>query len=89
MERVKQAGNHRRFKGFYFWRTYDQQEIDLVEDIDGGLTGFECKWSPKSRLRAPKDWQQSYPNAGFEVASRENWMGYLEEQPDLKHQTST
>jgi hypothetical protein len=78
MERIKRAGNQRRFTGFYFWRTYDQHEIDLVEDLDGQLIGFECKWSPKSRVRTPKDWLRSYPDAGFEVVSRGNWMGYLE-----------
>lgn len=79
MERIKRADNRRSHKGFYFWRTYDQHEIDLVEEADGKLTGFECKWSPNPRLRAPKDWRQSYPAAGFEVVTRANWMGYLED----------
>ncbi|MDD5170351.1 MAG: hypothetical protein PHN75_16165, partial [Syntrophales bacterium] len=59
---------------------YDQHEIDLVEDLDGRLMGFECKWSPKSRSKAPKDWRQSYPDAGFEVVTRENWMDYLDDK---------
>jgi uncharacterized protein len=79
MERIKRANNHRRFTGFYFWRTYDQHEIDLVEDLDGRLLGFECKWSPKSRAKVPKDWLQGYPEAGFMVVTRENWMGRLED----------
>jgi uncharacterized protein len=77
MERIKLARNHNRFTGFHFWRTYDQHEIDLVEDIDGRLMGFECKWSPKSRSRAPRDWTQNYPDAGFDVVSSGNWMEYL------------
>jgi hypothetical protein len=80
MERIKLANDHRRFTGFYFWRTYDQHEIDLVEDLDGRLMGFECKWSPKSREKAPKDWLQNYPDAGFEVVSRVNWTGFLEDK---------
>ncbi len=78
MERIKHAGNNRRFVGFYFWRTYDQREIDLVEDSDGILTGFECKWSPKSRPKAPKDWSEAYPEAGFEVVTQADWSGWLE-----------
>lgn len=78
MERVKRAGNRRRFVGFYFWRTYDQHEIDLVEEIDGTLTGFECKWSPKARVKTPKDWTESYPGAGFEVVTQSNWASCLE-----------
>jgi predicted AAA+ superfamily ATPase len=78
MERIKRANNHRRFTGFYFWRTYDQHEIDLVEDLDGRLIGFECKWSHKSRSKAPRDWLQNYPDAGFEAVSSGNWREYLE-----------
>ncbi len=80
MERIKPANNHRRFTGFYFWRTHDQHEIDLVEDLDGRLMGFECKWSPKSGVKAPKDWLQNYPDADFEVVSRVNWTGFLEDK---------
>jgi uncharacterized protein len=83
MERIKQAGNHRRFTGFFFWRTYDQHEIDLVEDLDGKLTGFECKWSPaKSKAKTPKDWLRGYPDAGFHVITRENWIEHLMPQPN-------
>ncbi|SKA24857.1 hypothetical protein SAMN02745119_03349 [Trichlorobacter thiogenes] len=78
MERIKRAGNQRRFTDFYFWRTYDQHEIDLVEDIDGTLTGFECKWSSKARVKVPKDWSEAYPGAGFEVVTQANWATWLE-----------
>jgi predicted AAA+ superfamily ATPase len=77
MERIKRAGNQRRFTGFYFWRTYDQHEIDLVEEQDGTLTGFECKWSPRPRVAVPRDWQAAYPEAGFNVVTRENWIEWL------------
>ena len=78
MERRKLADNYRRFPAFYFWRTYDQKEIDLVEEADGALTGFECKWSPTARPRPPREWLTGYPGAGFEVVTSENWRGYLE-----------
>jgi predicted AAA+ superfamily ATPase len=78
MERIKCSDNSRRFTGFYFWRTYDQKEIDLVEDLDGHLTGFECKFSPKTKTKPPKDWKEAYPNAGYEVVSSDNWMHHLE-----------
>jgi predicted AAA+ superfamily ATPase len=82
MERIKQAGNYRRFTGFFFWRTYDQHEIDLVEELDGKLTGFECKWSPaKAGAKTPKDWLKGYPDADFHVITRENWMEYLMTRP--------
>ncbi|OIP44548.1 MAG: hypothetical protein COZ12_07195 [Deltaproteobacteria bacterium CG_4_10_14_3_um_filter_60_8] len=81
MERIKLAGNARQPTGFYFWRTYDQKEIDLVEDRDGRLCAFECKWSPVKRVKAPADWTTAYPEAEFTVATRDNWQGLLE-QPE-------
>ena len=32
---------------FFFWRTYDQQEIDLIETRDQQLKAFEFKWGKK------------------------------------------
>ncbi len=49
----------------YFWRTYSQQEIDWIEERDGNLFGYECKWSPKKRTRAPREWTANYPDAEF------------------------
>lgn len=77
MERFKRAANHRLFTRFFFWRTYDQHEIDLVEDLGGKLMGFECKWSPRRKTRAPKDWFQHYPDAGYRVVTGENWKSEL------------
>jgi GTPase SAR1 family protein len=39
----------------YFWRTYDQQEIDIVEERDGKLSGYEGKWSTKKSVSPPSD----------------------------------
>ena len=36
----------------YFWRTYDQQEIDWVEERGGKLYGYEFKWSTKKQPNA-------------------------------------
>jgi predicted AAA+ superfamily ATPase len=56
----------------YFWRTYAQKEIDWIEERDGGLFGYECKWSPKKKIRAPKEWTQAYPQAEFMTVTPEN-----------------
>ncbi len=49
----------------YFWRTYSQQEIDWVEERDGNLFGYECKWSTRKQIRAPRAWSANYPDAAF------------------------
>ena len=73
MEKIKQAHNFDRRANFYFWRTYDQKEIDLIEEYAGKLTGYECKWSDKKNISAPLDWQKAYPGAGFEIVTPNNF----------------
>lgn len=79
MEKYKLSGNSGRPSNFYFWRTYDQQEIDLIEERDGKLTGFECKLSPKKEPPSPRDWISTYPNSNFEVVNLNNWQKYLQQ----------
>ncbi|MDP6525370.1 MAG: ATP-binding protein [Kiritimatiellia bacterium] len=55
----------------YFWRTYSQQEIDWVEERDGGLFGYECKWSTRKRVKPPREWVEHYKNAEFMVVTPE------------------
>ncbi len=66
-EYLKFAENNEHFSNFYFWRTYDGAEIDLVEEKDGELTAFEFKWNPGKNPAIPKSFKDSYKVAGFEV----------------------
>lgn len=47
----------------YFWRTYDQQEIDWVEERGGKFFGYKFKWNPKKHVRAPGGWLKTYGDA--------------------------
>jgi predicted AAA+ superfamily ATPase len=80
-EFLKHREYQRRSSSFYFWRTYDRKEIDLIEESAGQLFGYEIKWK-KTRVSAPKDWNKYYPDAGFEVISRENYLNYILKQRD-------
>jgi predicted AAA+ superfamily ATPase len=61
----------------YFWRTYDQQELDLVEVYpDGKLRAFECKWQNR-KARSPKAWQKAYPDAPVQFVHPQNYMQFL------------
>lgn len=77
MERIKRADNAGEPTGIYFWRTYDQKEIDLIEDRNGQLSTFEYKWSPTARAKAPAEWTAAYPQARYTVATRDNWQKLL------------
>lgn len=76
MERLKKRSYKNIFANVYFWRTWDKKEIDIVEEREGKLFGYECKWS-KLKAKAPKDWVESYPEASFEVISKENYLDLL------------
>lgn len=73
MEKIKYSENTRQRRNFYFWRTYDQKEIDLIVEGGGRLTGYECKWSAKKTPKAPLDWARTYPEAGFRAVTPENY----------------
>jgi len=76
MERIKKQHCLRQWSNNYFWRTYDQKEIDFVEERDGNLFGYEFKWS-KSDVRAPKLWQETYPGASFEWVNQNNYLDFI------------
>lgn len=63
----------------YFWRTYDQQEIDWVEERGGQLYGFEFKWKDKSNLKAPVGWKNAYPEALYSGITPENYADWVRE----------
>jgi len=76
-ERVK----HQQYTGMivnnYFWRTYDQQEIDWIEDRGGKLYGYEFKWNPKRKTKIPGGWTNNYPDAEHTVIHSENYTEWV------------
>lgn len=60
----------------YFWRTYDQKKIDLVEEREGCLYGYEMKWGDKT-VRPPRAWTEAYPDAGFQVVNASNYLEFI------------
>ena len=74
IERLKYRTYHFLYANMYFWRTYDRQEIDLVEEQDGRLHGYEFKWSENRAVPAPKNWGSAYPDASFAVINSGNYQ---------------
>jgi len=77
MERMKQRAYSQVYANTYFWRTYQGQEIDLVEEREGNLFGYEMKWSVKKATTPPKLWGKAYPNAQYEVITPENYLDFI------------
>jgi len=77
IERLKHRTYNSIYANMYFWRTYDRQEIDLVEEHDGNLFGYEAKWSTGKAVTAPKSWTEGYPGAKFEVITPDNYQKFI------------
>ena len=81
IERIKYLSYSSIYANLYFWRTYDKQEIDLVEERDGNLFAFEFKWSPIKRISEPILWRTTYPNSEFKLISSDNYQEIVLPQP--------
>ena len=77
IERLKYRTYFGEYANAYFWRTYDQQEIDLVEERGGKLFGYEFKWSSQKRVAAPTSWLTTYPEAEFKVITPDNYLDFI------------
>lgn len=76
-ERIKYQQYEKMLVYNYFWRTYDQQEIDWIEDREGTLHAYEFKWNPNKKAKLPNLFKETYPNSEFEVISRENFLEWV------------
>lgn len=62
----------------YFWRTYDQKEIDLIEEHGGKLYGFEFKWkSGTMKKTTRREFLAAYPNTELTTISQDNFVEFL------------
>lgn len=76
IERLKKSSYLSLHANHYFWRTYDQKEIDYIEERDGKLFGYEFKWGQR-KAKEPERFLRDYPNAEFKVINRENYLEFV------------
>jgi predicted AAA+ superfamily ATPase len=77
VERVKKQNYLKIKTNNYFWRTYDQQELDWLEEKGDALAGFEFKWSETKKSKVPAAFAKGYPDATFEVINRSNYLDFI------------
>ena len=75
-ERLKYQEYRRISSNNYFWRTYEQQEIDWVEERDGSLFSYEFKWK-EEKVKIPTQWKSAYPDASFNLININNFSEWL------------
>ena len=65
----------------YFWRTYDQKEIDYIEEFGGKLRGDEFKWKKgKIRQATRSEFMKSYPGSELKTINQNNFEDFLTAQ---------
>jgi uncharacterized protein len=75
-ERLKHQQYKRLKINNFFWRTYDHQEIDWIEEESGNLHGFEFKMKNRREI-IPAAWKRAYPSASYRIISPENYFEWL------------
>lgn len=75
-ERLKNMNNRVRNCDHFFWRTYDGQELDLIERSDNILSAYEFKWS-KKKIRVPAAFTRAYPEVPVQIINKENYLPWL------------
>jgi len=76
-ERLKRLSYSEILSNKYFWRTYDQQEIDWVEEREGKLFAFEIKWNPRKKVKVPAAWEKGYPDSTFVQITQANYLEWI------------
>jgi predicted AAA+ superfamily ATPase len=76
-ERIKKQNYLKIKTNNYFWRTYDQQELDWLEEKGDQLAGFEFKWNENKKTKIPTAFAKAYPEATFEVINKSNYLDFI------------
>lgn len=75
-ERMKLNDNRHGTSMYYFWRTYNGQEIDLIEERNGELKAFEFKWGDK-KPKCPSSFKDNYPDVPFTSVNKSNFIDFV------------
>lgn len=90
-ERRKQFENAGQLVSQHFWRTHDQQELDLIEVLPTSgsdaerIRAIEFKWSDHAKVRIPRIFRETYPDASVRVVTRDDVYSWLTTSPTSDH----
>lgn len=76
IERLKTQEYKNIHANNYFWRTWEQKEIDWIEERGGGIFGYEFKWGRK-KGKVPEDFLKAYKTAKFKSIDKNNYLDFL------------
>ena len=76
-ERIKKQSYRGRIGFKYFWRSYQQQEIDYIEESNGVFSVYEFKYKVGKKFRFSKTFLKHYETVTQEVIDRDNFGAWL------------
>lgn len=53
----------------YFWRNYNQSEVDYVEKVGNTLTAYKMKWNTRKKHRVTKAFTNAYSDAKTDIVT--------------------
>jgi predicted AAA+ superfamily ATPase len=79
VERLKTQSYFNIISNNYFWRTWDQKEIDWIEEREGKLFGYEFKFSERKKQKNKifKEFLSTYPEAEVKIIHPDNYSDFL------------
>ena len=75
-ERMKKNSYAKHYCNTYFWRTFDQAEVDYIEEYDGALHVFEFKWKTNNK-KVPASLLNSYTVNSTAIVDTDNYEGFV------------
>jgi len=77
VERIKYLHYTKTHKNLFFWRTKEQQEIDLVEEANMMLDCYECKRSVSKASSLPRPFVQAYPDHTYTIINPDTFEHFV------------
>lgn len=75
VERMKKHEYQKIPAQYYFWRTYEQAEVDWIEITNNKINAFEFKFG-KTKPHTPKSFKQAY-KTNVKIISKDNYLDFV------------
>ena len=76
-ERLKLFAMNNEVPKAYFWRNYNQSEVDYIEISNGSINAYEIKWNTRKNNKVSKAFTNLYPEAHSEVITPRSLQGFV------------
>lgn len=77
-EFIKANEYQEKYEKFYFWRSNEQQEVDLIIEKNGQLQIIDIKWNAKTKAKLPLSFRNKYPDSDLKVVNSENFWEFFD-----------